>query len=51
MKLQSSSAVLPKPVLEDPSPAHLVFLPYLTHLIQLISSLVEAARHELGVSD
>ncbi len=34
-----------------PSSAHFVCLPYLTHLIQLISSLVEAARHELGVSD
>ncbi len=34
-----------------PSPAHFVCLPYLTHLIQLISSLVETARHDLGVSD
>ncbi len=34
-----------------PSPAHFVCLPYLTHLIQLISSLVETARHKLGVSD
>ncbi len=34
-----------------PSPAHFVCLPYLTHLIQLISSLVENARHDLGVSD
>ncbi len=34
-----------------PSPAHFVCLPYLTHLIPLISSLVETARHELGVSD
>jgi len=31
--------------------AHFVCLPHLTHLIQLISSLVETARLELGVSD
>ncbi len=43
--------VLPKPVLEDPCPASFVCLPHLTHLIPLISSLVETARTELGVSD
>ncbi len=32
-------------------PAYFVSLPYQTHLIQLISSLVETARPELGVSD
>ncbi len=39
--------VLPKPAL------HLlyVFLPYLTHLIPLINSLVETARTKLGVLD
>ncbi len=30
-------------------PAHFVCLPYQTHLIQLISSLVETARPELQV--
>ncbi len=30
---------------------HSLCLPYLTHLIQLISSLVETARPELGVSE
>ncbi len=30
---------------------HILYLPYQTHLIQLISSLVETARPELGVSD
>jgi len=34
-----------------PTAAHFVCLPHLTHLIQLISSLVETARLELGVSD
>ncbi len=34
-----------------PSPAHFVCLPHLSHLIQLISSLVETARPEVGVSD
>ncbi len=39
-----------KPVLE--APQHCRFcLPYLTHLFQLISSLVETAKPELGVSD
>ncbi len=32
-------------------PAYFVSLSYQTHLIQLISSLVETARPELGVSD
>ncbi len=36
---------------KHPCPAYFVCLPYQTHLIQLISSLVETARHELGVSD
>ncbi len=46
-------AVVPKPVLEDPCPAPFVCLPYLTHLIPLISSLVETAitNVQLGVSD
>jgi len=30
---------------------HSVCLPHLTHLIQLISSLIETARPKLGVSD
>ncbi len=34
-----------------PSPAYFVCLPYLTQLIQLISSLVQTARHESGVLD
>uniref|UniRef100_A0A672L6K0 Uncharacterized protein n=1 Tax=Sinocyclocheilus grahami TaxID=75366 RepID=A0A672L6K0_SINGR len=34
-----------------PCPAPFVCLPYLTHLIPLISSLVETARTKLGVSD
>ncbi len=34
-----------------PSPAHFACLPHLSHLIQLISSLVEPARPEVGVSD
>ncbi len=34
-----------------PCPAPFVCLPYLTHLIQLINSLVETATTELGVSD
>ncbi len=46
-----STSVLPKPVQEDPRPAPFVCLPYLTHLIPLISSFVETARAELGVSD
>ncbi len=36
---------------KHPCPAHFVCLPYQTHLIQLISSLVETARPELGVFD
>ncbi len=32
-----------------PSPAHFVCLPHLTHLIPLISLLVETARTKLGV--
>ncbi len=32
-------------------PAHFVCLPYQTHLIQLISTFVETAKPELGVSD
>ncbi len=35
---------------KHPCPAHVVCLPYQTHLIQLISSVVETARPELGVS-
>ncbi len=35
----------------DPGPAPFVCLPFLTHLILLISSLVETARTKLGVSD
>ncbi len=38
-----------KPVQETPIPAYFVCLPNLTHLI--ISSLIETARPELGVSD
>ncbi len=34
---------------KHPCPAHFVCLPYQTHLIQLISSLAETARPELGV--
>ncbi len=34
-----------------PCSSHFVCLPHLTHPIQLISSLVETARPELGVSD
>ncbi len=44
---QSRSVVF-KPVPGDPSTAHFAFLPHLTHLI---SSLVETARPELGVTD
>ncbi|XP_052461224.1 rabenosyn-5-like isoform X3 [Carassius gibelio] len=33
-----------------PSPEHFVCLPHLSHLIQLISSLLETARPEVGVS-
>ncbi len=33
-----------------PTTAYIVCLPHLTHLIQLISSLVESARLELGVA-
>ncbi len=36
---------------KHPCPAHFACLPYQTHLIQLISSLVDTARPELGVSD
>ncbi len=36
---------------KHPCPAHFACLPYQTHLIQLICSLVETARPELGVSD
>ncbi len=41
---------------EDSAPAHTAkssvpYLPYLTHPIQLISSFVETAKTELGVSD
>ncbi len=36
---------------KHPCPAHFVCLPYQTHLIQLISSLIETARPELGVFD
>ncbi len=43
--------MVPKAVLEDPGPAPFVCLPFLTHLIPLISSLVETARTKLGVSD
>ncbi len=46
-----SKPVLPKPVLRTPCPAPFVCLLYLTHLIPLISSLVETARTKLGVSD
>ncbi len=35
---------------KHPCPAHFVCVPYQAHLIQLISSLVETARPELGVS-
>ncbi len=34
-----------------PSPAYFVCLSHLSHLVQLISSLVETARPEVGVSD
>ncbi len=44
-------AVVFKPVLQAPCSAHFVCLPYQTHLIQLISSLIETARPESGVSD
>ncbi len=44
-------AVVLKPVLKYPSLAHFVCLPHLSHLIQLISSLVETTRLEVGVSD
>ncbi len=43
--------MLPKPVLEDPCPATFACLPYLTHLIPLINSLLETARTKVGVSD
>ncbi len=33
-----------------PATAYFVYLPHLTHLIQLISSLVESARLEMGVA-
>ncbi len=33
-----------------PTTAYFVCLPHLTHLIQLISSLVESARLEMGVA-
>ncbi len=46
----SSMAVVFKPC-KHTCPAHFVCLPYQTHLIQLISLLVESARPELGVSD
>ncbi len=34
-----------------PRPAHVVCLPHLSHLIQLISSLVQTARPAVAVSD
>ncbi len=34
-----------------PSPAHFVCLPHRSHLIQQMSSLVETAKPEVGVSD
>ncbi len=36
---------------KHPCPAHVVCLPHLSHLIQLISSLVETVRPEMGMSD
>ncbi len=44
-------AVVLKPVLENPLPCTFGYHPHLSHLIQLISSLVETARPEVGVSD
>ncbi len=34
-----------------PSPAHFACFPHLSHLIQIISSLLETTRPEVGVPD